>query len=101
MLAVATRHHPLSKKIIITVTGVGLEVVTGPVAAGGLAIGIGIGKVTATDFTIPRAVPPVGTGEQVGRKAHPEVDTEAPVGEIQSRTALHIDRQSQTNPISR
>ncbi len=98
MLAVTTRHHPLSKKIIITVTGVDLEVVTGPVAAGGSAIAIG--KVPATDFTIPRAVPPAGTGEQVGRGAHPEVDTEALVREIQSRTALHIGHRSQTNPIS-
>jgi hypothetical protein len=80
MLAVTTRHHPLSRKIIITVIGVDLEVVTGPVSAGGSAIVIA--KVTANDFMIPRAVPP-GTGERVDRGARPEVDTEeAPVGGI-------------------
>jgi hypothetical protein len=79
--AVTTRHHPLSRKIIITAIGVDLEVVTGRVSAVGSAIAIG--KVTANDFMIPRAVPPVGTGEQVDRGARPEVDTEeAPVGGI-------------------
>jgi hypothetical protein len=79
MPAVTTRRHPLSRKIIITVLGVDLEVVTGPVSAGGSAIAIG--KVTGNDFMIPRAVPP-GTGE-VDRGARPEVDTEeAPVGGI-------------------
>ena len=78
MAAVTTRRHPLSRKIIITVKGVDLEVVTGPVSAGGSAIAIV--KVTGSDFMIPRAVPP-GTGE-VDRGAHPEVDTEAPAGGI-------------------
>jgi len=82
MLAVTTRHHPLSRKITIMAIGVDLEVLTGPVAAGGSAIAITIGKVTATDFMIPCAVPPAGTGERVDRGARPEVDTEAPVGEI-------------------
>jgi hypothetical protein len=81
MPAVTTRHHPLSRKIIITVIGVDLEVVTGPVSVGGSAIAIG--KVTTNDFMIPRAVPPAGTGERVDRGARPEVDTEeAPVGGI-------------------
>jgi hypothetical protein len=61
------------------VKGVDLEVVTGPVSAGGSAIAIG--KVSANDFMIPRAVPRAGTGERVGHGARPEVDTEeAPVG---------------------
>ena len=79
--AVTTRHHPWLRKIIITVIGVDLEVVTGPVAAGGSAIGIG--KVTANDFMIPHAVPPAGTDERVDRGARREVDTEeVPVGGI-------------------
>jgi len=74
-------HHPLSRKTTITVIGVDIEVVTDPVsAAGGTAIAIA--KVSATDFTIPLAAPPLGTGERVGRGARPEVDTEAPAGEM-------------------
>ena len=81
MSAVTIRHHPLSRRMIITVIGVDLEVVTGPVSAGGSAIAIG--KVIANGFMIPRAVPPAGTGERVDRGVHPEVDTEeAPVGGI-------------------
>jgi hypothetical protein len=79
-LAVTTRHHPLSRKTTITVIGVDLEVVTDPVSAGGTAIAIA--KVSATDFTMPLAVPPPGTGERVGRGARLEVDTEAPAGEM-------------------
>lgn len=79
-LAITTRHRPPSRKIIITVIGVDLEVVTGPVAAGGSAIATA--KVSATDFTMPHAAPPAGTGERVDRGARPEVDTEAPVGEM-------------------
>jgi hypothetical protein len=53
-------------------------VVTGPVSVDGSAIAIG--KDTANDFMIPRAVLPAG---RVDRGAHPEVDTEeAPVGGI-------------------
>ena len=78
MPAVTTRRHRLSRRIIITVIGVDLEVVTGPVSVGGSAIAIG--KVTANDFMIPRAVLPAGT---VDRGVHPEVDMEeAPVGGI-------------------
>jgi hypothetical protein len=79
-LAVITRHRPLSRKITITVIGVDLEVVTDPVSAGGTRIAIA--KVSATDFTMPLAAPPPGTGERVDRGAHLEVDTEAPVGEM-------------------
>jgi hypothetical protein len=69
-----------SRKITITVIGVDLEVVTDPVAGGGTAIAIATG--TATDFTIPLAALPLGTGETVDQGARPEVDTEAPVGEM-------------------
>ena len=78
--AVTTRHHPQSRKITITVIGVDLEVVTDPVSVGGMAIAIA--KVIATDFTMPLAALPLGTGERVDRGARPEVDTEAPVGEM-------------------
>ena len=80
MPAVTTRHRSLSRKITITVIEVDLEVVTGPVSAAGSAIAIG--KVTANDFMILHAVPPAGTGERVDRGVRPEVDMEAPVGEI-------------------
>jgi hypothetical protein len=79
-LAVATRHHPLSRKITITVIEVDSEVVTDPVYVGGMAIAIA--KITATGSTMPLAVPPLGSDARVDRGARPEVDTEgAPVGE--------------------
>jgi hypothetical protein len=76
-LAATFRHHLLSRKTIISAIGLGLEVVTDPVAAGGIVIEIA--KVTATAFTTaPLVAPALRKVEGVGRGARHGVDT--PVG---------------------
>ena len=78
-LAATFRHHRLLRKTIITVIGVGSEVVvTDRVAAGDMAV-IKIAKVTATGSTIrPGALARGSTVEGVGRGARPGIDTGPP-----------------------